>query len=397
MKRRDRSISLLVSLFGAPLCLIGALLFLDSCTPGAQKKVSSPQGAPGQSEQRGFSLTPGPDPRWFEVGTNGPVAISSPDQASLVPFTPWPLARRIVGMVVQDDRIVASVNQEGFLTFQGGTEAGDTGPLRLTWVSEGDVWSHYSVGTVFSYLGNPSVFLYRDHFFTDPTVPVLRYPVRSLVPGAPGLKTLDLAFLRGLGTAEGWEADSLVAGSDGRWFLRSGRTVKNAGERRFLVAPSLDSPGIETNQGAFRNAQLPCPLSQAPEALQLAIVSAYDIIGPNRRAVAMVIGKNYDSARSFFADPQSNASGSLGTSTENILQLWGVADKNVGFLLFPDGVCVKAETHGKDRDSAERFTLPSLPQNFVYTGVAILGERIIASWEEQDSWAVGAAGFVVIF
>lgn len=401
MRRLDRSIKpplgLSAPLRGTLLCFIGAFLFLNSCTQGTQKKVSSPQGVSSPQEQFDFSITPGPDPRWFEVADRGPVSISSPDQASLVPFTPWPLARRIAGMVVQGDRIVGAINREGFLTLQGGSEAGAAGPLRGTWISDRELWSQYSVGTVFSYKGSPSVFLYRDHFFTDPKVSILPSPVRSLVPGELKVKTLDLTFLSDLGSSEQWEADSLVADSDDRWFLRAGRTIKNAGERRFLVSPSLDSPGTETNQGAFRNAQLPCPLSQAPEALQLAIVSAYDLIGPNRRAVAQVIGESYGTGRSFFADPQSNASGSMGTSTENILQLWGVVDKNAGLLLFPDGVCVKAEIKGKEKDSAERFTLPPLPQNFVYTGIAILGERIIASWEEQDSWAVGAAGFVVIF
>ncbi len=300
-------------------------------------------------------------------------------------------------MVVQGDRIVGAVNREGFLILQGEAKAGDTGPLRGTWVNDRDLWSHYSVGTVFSYKGNPSVFLYRDHFFTDPQGAILQAPVRSLVSTEPEVTTLDLAFFNGLGASGNWEADSLVAGSDGRWFLRAGKMTKNALERRFLVSPSLDRPGTETNQGAFRDAQLPCPLSQAPEVLQLAIVSAYDVVGPNRRAVATVVGESYSAGRSFFADPQSNASGSLGTATENILQLWGVVDKNVSLLLFPDGLCVKAETKGKDRDSAERFNLPSLPQNFVYTGIALVGERIIATWEEQDSWAVGSAGFVVIF
>jgi hypothetical protein len=42
------------------------------------------------------------------------------------------------------------------------------------------------------------------------------------------------------------------------------------------------------------------------------------------------------------------------------------------------------------------FRLPGLPKNFVYTGIALLGSRIVASWEEQDSWAVGAAGFVLV-
>jgi hypothetical protein len=42
------------------------------------------------------------------------------------------------------------------------------------------------------------------------------------------------------------------------------------------------------------------------------------------------------------------------------------------------------------------FALPPLPQGFVYTGIALLSrETILGTWEEQDGWNVGAAGFVL--
>jgi hypothetical protein len=40
--------------------------------------------------------------------------------------------------------------------------------------------------------------------------------------------------------------------------------------------------------------------------------------------------------------------------------------------------------------------LPSLPENFAYTHIARLGDLIIASWEEQQDYNIGAAGFMVI-
>jgi hypothetical protein len=40
--------------------------------------------------------------------------------------------------------------------------------------------------------------------------------------------------------------------------------------------------------------------------------------------------------------------------------------------------------------------LPSLPEGFVYTGIGQVGGSLFASWEEQEDFNIGAAGFVVI-
>jgi hypothetical protein len=42
------------------------------------------------------------------------------------------------------------------------------------------------------------------------------------------------------------------------------------------------------------------------------------------------------------------------------------------------------------------FTLPALPQGFVYTGVGLVGNTLIATWEEQEEFAIGAAGIMVM-
>jgi len=42
------------------------------------------------------------------------------------------------------------------------------------------------------------------------------------------------------------------------------------------------------------------------------------------------------------------------------------------------------------------LSLPPLPEGFVYTGVGNVGDSLFASWEEQEDFSIGAAGFVVI-
>jgi len=40
--------------------------------------------------------------------------------------------------------------------------------------------------------------------------------------------------------------------------------------------------------------------------------------------------------------------------------------------------------------------LPLLPEGFVYTGIGKVGGSLFASWEEQEDFSIGAAGFVLI-
>jgi hypothetical protein len=41
-------------------------------------------------------------------------------------------------------------------------------------------------------------------------------------------------------------------------------------------------------------------------------------------------------------------------------------------------------------------SLPKLPEGFAYTGIGRVGNSIFASWEEQEDFSIGAAGFVVV-
>jgi len=41
-------------------------------------------------------------------------------------------------------------------------------------------------------------------------------------------------------------------------------------------------------------------------------------------------------------------------------------------------------------------SLPPLPDNFVYTDIAEIGDSVFASWEEQQDYSIGAAGFMLI-
>jgi hypothetical protein len=42
------------------------------------------------------------------------------------------------------------------------------------------------------------------------------------------------------------------------------------------------------------------------------------------------------------------------------------------------------------------FSLPALPDGCLYTGIALVENAIVASWEEQREAGIGAAGFMVM-
>ena len=48
------------------------------------------------------------------------------------------------------------------------------------------------------------------------------------------------------------------------------------------------------------------------------------------------------------------------------------------------------------RETEITQSLPPLPPGFVYTGIGRTGDSLFASWEEQDNFYIGAAGFMVI-
>jgi hypothetical protein len=55
-----------------------------------------------------------------------------------------------------------------------------------------------------------------------------------------------------------------------------------------------------------------------------------------------------------------------------------------------------AETGTEEENREGRRFLPILPEGFAYTGLAWLGDTLFASWEEQEDYNIGAAGFMAV-
>jgi hypothetical protein len=269
-------------------------------------------------------LRAGENPLWFEFSDQGPRLIDSPGEAEAIPFVPWPLARHVREILSLEGEVFFAVNRDGLLaaSVRGIPDEAASGAVNADGRPESDValyripgdlyWQTYTIAALFPYQGRPALLFYRDDHFSDPAEKLPEPPVLGPAEDFSGFTGLDIPALGDIPFAEGWEADLLRPGTDGYWYYRGLRRVKDGRELRYFRTGDLSQRGEGINVEVFRNSQAP-------------------------------------------------------------------VEAGTGELSGGDG----------------RF-LPVLPEGFVYTGFAWAGDTLLASWEEQEDYNIGAAGFMAV-
>jgi hypothetical protein len=392
-----------------------AVVVVTSCSrhqPPPAAPESSSQGLSGELQ---FSwkavavLKTGENALWFELAEDGPRLVPSPGEAALAPYTPWPLSRFIAGMLPWDGSLVLAVNRDGFLILSPLAEGG----VVLYRAADPAQWAAYTISSFFIYEDHPTALLYRDTFFSDPSVPPPEPPFFILSRDSPAPIAAGLPILSSRPTATednsapagavGWELNSLGLGRDGLWYGRWAQTGIPRPGVVYFRAKDL-SPPVETiSLGEYRNSGLPEPVSAAPPFVAdfltiLAAESSFPSEGEHQAAPSAgfsgqlaveIVSPEFSTARNFSPGPGVQA------GTENITLLRGYYRESPEPLVF----AIDSNGMGFGRNNNEtvfRFSLPPLPEGFVYTGVSLAGEILIASWEEQEDVGVGAAGFMVV-
>jgi hypothetical protein len=395
-----------------------AVLAILSCSkaPPPEETVSGGSSASAAGLHPLAIIEAGEAPLWFELGADGPEQIPSPAEASLSPFTPWPLSRHIRGLLFRERRLIAGVNREGFLA--GIPWEGQAGPDRnaqriaLYRISDAPYWNNYSLDALFFIEGKAAALLYRDDFFLEP--PETPPSPRVLTPqrGNPRPGGLEVPAFAGLPAEEGWDVDNLRRGRDGFWYYRGIRRGGSEPEIVYLRTPDLMLPGEGSSAGALRQAVRAAPLGDAPAALRLVLEKGFTLPGGNTGTgriskTAAVVSPGDSGPRYFAEDPNAAGEDMLellayyadtapgGMDTDGVdPQGPGTEDPYV-LVITPEGRGV----YGKFRDGVPEtgeFSLPALPEGFVYTGIGLCASVLFVPWEEQEDWKVGAAGFLII-
>lgn len=369
-----------------------------SCGGSASRAAASesPQAETAATEDvRAFTtVQPSAKPLWFEFGPDGPIAIDAPGRSSLVPFSPWPLARRSCGFVVREGLIAMGSNRDGFIVFA----PRKNGAVSLYRISDPEAFGAYSIASLFSFRGQPTAMLYRDHFFVDPESPAPAPRAYSAAAGNPRPVPVELPALSSFPPADGWDVEAMVRSADGRWFFRAARrpgTEKGDGEPAFAAAPGPDSAAETSTAGAFRNAMLPRRTEAAEAVLRRSLDAAATTLDASGLMVVSAVGPGAVSAEEYLVSrsPVGNVDAALSASDAEVKRAWACSDGARAYLVTAAGETYAAI--GRDR-AVVRSRLPALPEGFSYTGISTTRNLAVVTWEEQDGWAVGAAGFLVV-
>jgi hypothetical protein len=323
-------------------------------------------------------LQAGEYPLWFQLTDTGPALLDSIEDARFsAALIPWPLALHIRFILARGDELVMAVNRDGFISLG---PWGGSGGIGLYHVSGGEFWRRYTVGALLTFEEKPAALLYRDDRFLDSGASLPRPRVWTFGPESPVPVGLEIPALGPFPPEEGWDADTLRLGPDGFWYYRVMKQDEVQPEIRRFRTADLGQPGETVSIGSFQNSALPEPLSAAPAPLR-------ELFGAVAEgASALVISPDFPQPRSFAGSGQSPVLlACYRSGADDGAQIPAAA-------VFPDGRGMYLSAAGEPRP----FSLPPLPEGFVYTGIGFTAGALFAAWEEQEEFNIGAAGFMVI-
>jgi hypothetical protein len=330
-------------------------------------------------------VVPGTHPLWFELNEEGPAVISSPENASLRTFLPWPHSVHVINMLIQENRLVMAVNRLGFLAIM----PWDVSRLGMYSVFDTTYWSRYSIASLFRFHQTPSALLYRDDFFptSEAISPLPETPVMGLIKGNVQPIKAEIPAFQDFSSEKGWDIEALNRGKSGDWYFIAAQKSSDLHEKHYYRVKSLDDAPVSISMGDYWLALEPDSINNAPLLLQNTLKEAITHKSVNFSYLIEAILPNSEGKMRY-----SYKSG----GESDMKSLFVYADDEKAFAVFPDGSGTFGEKNANGYINVEAFALPALPADFFYTGIAFSNDTIIASWEEQQFYGVGAAGFVLI-
>jgi hypothetical protein len=354
---------------------------VDEQVVGVAPPVTAPSVAPVPTVAPLAVLQAGEFPLWFQFTVDGPVLIETIEDACFsAALVPWPLAPHVRFMLAQGEDLLMAVNRDGFISLSP-REGGRLGLYRF---SGGEFWRRYTVGAFLFFDNKPAALLYSDDRFLDSGAPPPSPRLWSFDPYAANPKPFALPSLAAFAPQDGWDIDVLRRGGDGLWYFRAIKKAPAQLELRpeiRLLRSDLVREGEQVSLSVFQNAALPEPLSAAPGPLQ--ILAA--VFAESGSGLASVVSPEFQTTRTFTIDREKPP----------ISGFYSANRPENTFLLAttPQGNVLYAQTKTA---VIRHFSMPPLPEGFCYTGIGMCGDTIFASWEEQEEYSIGAAGFMVI-
>ena len=211
-------------------------------------------------------LQPGEHPLWFQLTEEGPVLLESIEDACYsAALIPWPLALHIRFFLEKGDELFMAINRDGFMKLA--PYKGAVSGIGLYCFSGGEFWRQYTVGGFVFYDEKPAALLYLDDRFLDSGFPLPQprtwtFNMESNTPFPVNIPALDFFPVE-----DGWDADTLLPGTDGFWYYRVSKRSGSRPEVRMLRTADLAQAGENASLGDFQNSAP--PQTELPEHLSL--------------------------------------------------------------------------------------------------------------------------------
>jgi len=344
-------------------------------------------------------LQAGEFPLWFKITPDGPVLIESiRDTVFSEAFIPWPLATHIRFILASGGDLLMAANQSGIIRFSPRRETPGTDAVTgigLYFIPGSEFWRQYTVGAFFLFEEKPFALLYRnDRFFnTDTPVPDPRQWAFNQLSALP--ENFPVPALDAFPPEDGWNIDSLFL-NGGFWYYRAVNRTAAMPVIRMHRTGDFSREGETVSVGVFQNSAWPEPFFAAPETLQNLFAAAFPEDGEG--VAVTVVSPEFPGTRSFSNGRDNKKTFSSFYSytfpvptSHSLLptphSLFFIATDSSGA-----GMYVQAGTVPPVRG----FSLPSLPEGFIYTGIGVAGDTVFAAWEEQAGYSIGSAGFTAM-
>jgi hypothetical protein len=281
-----------------------------------------------------------------------------------------------------DTFLVMAVNRFGFLVL-GYAENSDT-DIMLYKVSGNSLWDLYTAESFFVFKGKPAVLLYRNDFFNETSAPPISPQVYTLDFFNPAPISVNVPVLENFPSSGPWEAELLRRGPDGYWYFRMKEKGERQNETAYFRSQNLSDGAEKVSVDGWRKSNSPENLENAPSNLAAILNLAEE---GSRAGALRVISPAFEGQR-FFSTKNYNAN----ESSAPLNGFYRNSFESLALAVHPDGKGFYSYGTGQE---VVNFSLSALPVGFIYTGLAILGKVLVASWEEQQEAGIGAAGFMV--
>jgi hypothetical protein len=216
---------------------------------------------------------------------------------------------------------------------------------------------------------------------------------------------LVLSALEPFPPANGWETPVFFQGHDSYWYFRElcRGADEESGISGYFRTVDISLQGEKISAASFLEAAEPAGPEKAPPLLALVLEEAARLAG--RTCTVAVVSPEFPCRRLYRAGGGEPSPGGADSGFSEEPEFAGYyrpaagSGEGLAIVVLPDGRGVYGISGGGPvRDG--HFRLPALPTGeggiFSYTGIALAGDLLVAAWEEQAAWNVGAAGFLLL-